>query len=117
MARFPDVGVPRIGVMSVGVLLNTAKPLPVSSVMALARLADEGVASHVATPVPRPVMEPTAGVIVVLLTAVPRPFPFTVMTALCVADPNVPTFELTVASVSATGPGPEAVPSPVSAVT
>lgn len=45
----PDVGVPRIGVTSVGVFANTAAPVPVSSVSAAARFALDGVAKKVAT--------------------------------------------------------------------
>jgi len=48
-------GVPRSGVTSVGLVANTSEPLPVSSVTAERRLADDGVASHVPTPAPRPV--------------------------------------------------------------
>ena len=50
----PLVGVPSSGVVSVGEVANTNSPLPVSSVTALARLALDGVANAVATPVPRP---------------------------------------------------------------
>ena len=52
--RLPDVGVPRRGVTSVGEVANTAEPEPVSSVKAVARLAELGVARNVATPVPKP---------------------------------------------------------------
>ena len=48
-------GVPRSGVTSVGLVANTSAPVPVSSVKAERRLADDGVASHVPTPAPRPV--------------------------------------------------------------
>ena len=41
-------------VVNVGEVPNTATPVPVSSVNADARLADEGVARKVATPVPSP---------------------------------------------------------------
>jgi hypothetical protein len=40
--------------VKVGDVENTALPVPVSSVRALARLADDGVARNVATPVPSP---------------------------------------------------------------
>ena len=53
-------GVPRSGVTSDGLVANTRAPVPVSSVTAARRLADDGVASHVPTPVPRPV-SPDAG--------------------------------------------------------
>ena len=42
------------GVASVGLVPNTAAPEPVSSVIAEARLALDGVPSHVAMPAPRP---------------------------------------------------------------
>jgi hypothetical protein len=48
------VGVPNTGVTNVGEVANTAEPVPVSSVKAAARLALDGVARKVATPVPRP---------------------------------------------------------------
>jgi hypothetical protein len=47
-------GVPRFGVVSAGLLANTNAPVPVSSVTALAKLADEGVARNVATLEPKP---------------------------------------------------------------
>ena len=49
-------GVPKSGVTSVGEVAKTNEPEPVSSVTAAAKLALDGVASHVATPVPRPLM-------------------------------------------------------------
>ena len=57
-------------VTNVGLVAKTKAPEPVSSVTAAAKLALEGVANHVATPVPKPVMDPTAGVTVVLLAKV-----------------------------------------------
>lgn len=50
----PDAGVPRAGVTRVGDVANTAAPVPVSSVMAAARLALDGVPRKVATPAPKP---------------------------------------------------------------
>ena len=50
----PLDGVPNAGVTSVGLLANTKAPVPVSSVTAAAKFAEEGVAKNVATPVPRP---------------------------------------------------------------
>jgi len=50
----PDVGVPNNGVTNVGEVAKTAEPVPVSSVKAERRLALDGVARKVATPVPRP---------------------------------------------------------------
>ena len=52
--KLPDVGVPKTGVTKVGDVANTKEPEPVSSVTAAAKLADEGVAKKVATPVPKP---------------------------------------------------------------
>ena len=52
--RVPDEGVPKTGVTKVGDVANTKAPLPVSSVTAAARLAEEGVAKKVATLDPRP---------------------------------------------------------------
>jgi len=48
------VATPSTGVTRVGVLANTKAPLPVSSVTAEAKLADEGVPKKVATPVAKP---------------------------------------------------------------
>ena len=55
------VGVPNAGVTKVGEVANTALPVPVSSVKAAARLALEGVARKVATPVPNPLMPVATG--------------------------------------------------------
>lgn len=52
--KTPLAGVPSTGVTNVGLVANTSAPLPVSSVTADARLADDGVPKNVATPVPRP---------------------------------------------------------------
>jgi hypothetical protein len=54
LVNVTDVGVPRTGVTNVGEVAKTLAPLPVSSVKAAARLALDGVARKVATPVPRP---------------------------------------------------------------
>lgn len=45
-----------LGVVNVGLVAKTSKPDPVSSVIAAARLALDGVPSHVATPAPKLVM-------------------------------------------------------------
>ena len=45
---------PNVGVTSVGLVANTNEPVPVSSVMAEIKLALDGVAKKVATPVPNP---------------------------------------------------------------
>ena len=51
--RVALVGVPNTGVTNVGLVAKTFAPVPVSSVNAAARLADEGVARKVATLVPK----------------------------------------------------------------
>jgi hypothetical protein len=48
------VGVEIVGVVIVGEVANTADPVPVSSVKAVRKLTDEGVAKKLATPAPRP---------------------------------------------------------------
>ena len=48
------VGVPRSGVTNVGDVANTSAPVPVSSVTAARKLADEGVPKKVAIPEPKP---------------------------------------------------------------
>jgi len=57
----PEAGVPSTGVTSVGLVANTRAPEPVSSVTAALRLALEGVAKNVATPVPKPEMPVDTG--------------------------------------------------------
>jgi len=54
LVKVPLVGVPRIGVTRVGLVAKTKEPEPVSSVIAEAKLALEGVAKRVAMPVPKP---------------------------------------------------------------
>jgi hypothetical protein len=49
-----NVGVVSVDVLIVGEVANTADPVPVSSVKAVRKLADVGVAKKVATLVPRP---------------------------------------------------------------
>ena len=58
---------PRVGVVRVGEVAKTARPEPVSSVIALARLALLGVARKVATPAPRPLTPVLIGRPVVLV--------------------------------------------------
>ena len=53
-ARLVPVAAPIIGVTNVGVLANTADPVPVSSVNAARKFALDGVVKKVATPVPKP---------------------------------------------------------------
>ncbi len=54
--------------------------------------------------------------IVLELAAVTSPLAVTVIATAAVAEPNDPTFALTVASVAAVDPGPVPVTSPVKAV-
>jgi len=56
LLNVPDVGVPRTGVTRAGLVANTNAPVPVSSVTAAARFADDGVPRNVATPVPNEVI-------------------------------------------------------------
>ena len=51
--RVPEEGVPKTGVTRVGVLANTKDPVPVSSVTAVIKLAEDGVVKNVATPIPK----------------------------------------------------------------
>lgn len=61
-----------------------------------------------------PVMLDQGGAMAVLPTAVTRPFALTVNCGICVTEPNVPTFELTVFNVELTLPA-MVVKSPVNA--
>ena len=74
--KVPLVGVPRTGVTRVGLVANTNEPDPVSSVIAEAKLALEGVAKRVATPVPKPLTPVEIGrpvaLVKVALVGVPR---------------------------------------------
>ena len=54
--RVPEEGVPSTGVTKVGDVANTKAPVPVSSVTAEAKFAEDGVPRNVATPAPREVM-------------------------------------------------------------
>lgn len=92
-----EEGVPRFGVTNVGEVANTSAPEPVSSGTAAATFALDGVASIVATPVPRP-ETPEIGRPVALVS---------------VSDEGVPRFGVTnVGEVAKTS-----APDPVSSVT
>jgi hypothetical protein len=65
--RLVPVAAPMIGVTSVGVVANTADPVPVSSVKAVRKLALLGVAKNVATLVPKPLIPVATGKPVQLL--------------------------------------------------
>lgn len=56
LLNVPDVGVPRTGVTKVGLVAKTNAPVPVSSVTAAAKFADDGVPRNVAIPVPNDVI-------------------------------------------------------------
>jgi hypothetical protein len=94
---------PNVGVTSVGELANTRAPLPVSSVTAVAKFADDGVAKNVATPVPRPEIPVDTGNPVALVNVpdegVPKAPPFTTKA------PAEPT--LTAKAVATLVPNPE----------
>ena len=59
--RLVPVAAPRTGVTKVGVVANTAEPVPVSSVNAVRRLALLGVAKNVATLEPKPLTPVATG--------------------------------------------------------
>jgi len=69
----PDAGVPNTGVTRVGLVANTSAPVPVSSVTAAAKFADDGVVKNEVTPVPAPVSVPALVVTEAKLN-VPDPF-------------------------------------------
>jgi hypothetical protein len=54
LVNVPEVGVPNNGVVRVGEVANTKSPDPVSSVTAVIKLADDGVAKNAATPAANP---------------------------------------------------------------
>jgi hypothetical protein len=54
LVNVPEVGVPNNGVVRVGEVANTKSPVPVSSVTAVIKLADDGVAKNAATPAANP---------------------------------------------------------------
>ena len=54
LARLPEDGVPKTGVTRVGDVANTLTPVPVLSVSAVAKLADDGVIKNAVTPAPVP---------------------------------------------------------------
>jgi hypothetical protein len=54
LVKVPDVGVPNNGVVRVGEVANTKAPVPVSSVTAAIKLADDGVPKNVATLAAKP---------------------------------------------------------------
>ena len=71
---------------SVGLVANTNEPLPVSSVIAAAKLAEEGVAKRVATPVPNPLMPVETGSPVALVSVTEEGVPNTGVTSVGLVD-------------------------------
>lgn len=67
------------GVAIVGVVPNTRAPVPVSSVIALIRLVELGVAKNVATPVPSPVTPVAIGTVIVILALPSKETPLIVL--------------------------------------
>ena len=63
----PDAGVPKAGATKTALSENTALPEPVSSVIAPAKFAEDGVAKNVATPAPKPLMPLPTGRLVPLV--------------------------------------------------
>jgi hypothetical protein len=59
LVRSPEDGVPKAGVTRTGDVANTKAPLPVSSVTAVAKLAEDGVIKNAVIPTPVPVTLPT----------------------------------------------------------
>ena len=59
--KLVPVATPNTGVTKVGDVAKTTEPVPVSSVIAPAKLALDGVANHVATPVPKPEISDVLG--------------------------------------------------------
>jgi hypothetical protein len=61
LVNVPADGVPMFGVTKVGLVAKTREPVPVSSVIAAARLALDGVAKNVATFAPSPLTPVATG--------------------------------------------------------
>lgn len=108
----PDVGVPKAGVTSVGLVANTKAPEPVSFVTAAAKLAEEGVAKNVATPVPKPDTPVEIGRPVALVSVPDEGVPKT--PPLTKGAPAVPTFTAKAAATPVPKPDtPVEIGSPV----
>ena len=108
----PLAGVPKAGVTSTGDVAKTSEPVPVSSVIAAARFALVGVPSHVAMPVPKPVIALVAIEIATLAAAVISPLALAVNVATELAVPNEPPLAFTVANTVVIAPVPEPDASP-----
>jgi hypothetical protein len=79
-------GVPNAGVTKVGEFVNTKLPVPVSSVTADARLADDGVAKKVAMPAPKPLTPVEIGKPVALVSVADVGVPKTGVTSVGLVD-------------------------------
>jgi hypothetical protein len=79
-------GVPSAGVTKVGELVNTKLPVPVSSVTAEAKLADDGVAKKVAMPAPNPLTPVEIGKPVALVNVADAGVPKTGVTSVGLVD-------------------------------
>jgi len=79
-------GVPSAGVTKVGELVNTKLPVPVSSVTAEAKLADDGVAKKVAMPAPKPLTPVEIGKPVALVSVADAGVPKTGVTSVGLVD-------------------------------
>lgn len=102
------VAAPRTGVTNVGDVANTRAPVPVSSVTAAIKLALDGVARKVATPVPKPVI-PVTGIAVAVIDPLPdvvRLAPVPTTAAIVVLVPLV-------RALNALDPLPQSEPVPV----
>lgn len=88
-------------------------PETVSAVSVPTLVRDEAVTPDASV---EPVSVPAGAMTATEPAAVMRPFAFTVKVGIAVEPPKEPTLLLTVASVAAAEPGPDAVMSPVSAV-
>lgn len=64
------IGIDNVGADRNGAFWNTTDPVPVSSVIAAARFAEDGVPRNVATPAPKPEM-PDSGAAVAVIVPVP----------------------------------------------
>ena len=86
LVSVPEEGVPRTGVTRVGLVANTSAPVPVSSVTAAAKFADDGVTKKVVTPAPAPINAPTLTDPVVTVAKLNIPDPF--VTSACPLVPS-----------------------------
>jgi len=98
----PEVGVPNTGVVSVGDVANTSKPVPVSLVTAVIKLALDGVARNVATPAASPLIPEDTGSPVQLVRVPDAGVPIAGATNVLLLRDSVPARVATVPSKSGT---------------